>query len=63
MITDLELRKEVRALKAFYNIKYKSISEELGIKQNSFYGWLKNDFSLSSSNKRKLECIIKRYKE
>ena len=63
MITDNVLRKEVRGLKAFYNVKYKTISEELGIRQNSLYSWLKNDFDLSTTNKRKLELIIKRYKE
>ena len=63
MNTDTALRNEVKGLKAYKNINYKALSEELGIKPKSFYGWLKEDFNLSSANKRKLELIVSRYKD
>lgn len=63
MITDNALRLEVKQLKVYKDISYKELSEELGIKPKSFYGWLKEDFSLSAANKRKLELIVSRYKE
>lgn len=63
MLTDTALRLEAKALKIYRDISYKELSEELGIKPKSFYGWMNEDFNLSSSNKRKLEQIVKRYKE
>lgn len=63
MITDNALRLEVKQLKVYKDINYKELSEELGIKPKSFYGWLKEYFNLSAANKRKLELIVSRYKE
>ena len=63
MITDSTLRLEVKLLKVYNNIRYKELSEKLGIKSKSFYGWLKEDFNLSDENKRKLSLIISEYKE
>jgi len=63
MITDNALRLEVKQLKVYKDINYKELSQELGIKPKSFYGWLKEDFNLSAANKRKLELIVSRYKD
>lgn len=63
MITDNALRLEVKQLKVYKDINYKELSQELGIKPKSFYGWLKEDFNLSAANKRKLDLIISRYKD
>ena len=63
MITDNALRLAVKQLKVYKDISYKELSEELGIKAKSFYGWLKEDFNLSATNKRKLDLIISRYKD
>ena len=63
MINDNTLRLEVKSLKIYKDINYKELSQELGIKPKSFYGWLKDDFNLSTANKSKLELIIRKYKE
>lgn len=62
MISDNALRNEIKLLKAFQGINYKDISQKLGIKQRSFYAWIKADFNLSSANKYKLSLIINEYK-
>jgi hypothetical protein len=35
------LRKEVKLLKAFNNISYRTFAEAIGVKTSSFYSWLK----------------------
>ena len=40
------LRKEVKLLKALQGVSYKEIAEEyLGIRQDSFYSWLKGYYN------------------
>ena len=63
MLTDTALRTKVKTMKIFEGISYKTFSKILGIKQNSFYGWLKGNFNLSDTNKRKLEQYLAEYKE
>lgn len=57
------LRVEVRILKTFYNINYKTIADELGIQQRSFYNWLHGQFDFSSKRKRQLNIFIDRTKK
>jgi len=40
MLDDDILRIEVKLIRAFYGIKYKTIADELGIKARSLYNWL-----------------------
>lgn len=63
MDEDEVLRIEVRLLKSFYGINYKTIADDIGIKQRSFYNWLAGQWDLSSSRKRRLHNYIKRKKE
>ena len=56
------LRVEVKALKAFHDINYKQIADELGVKQRSFYNWLAGQFDFSANRKRRLNNIIKQKK-
>ena len=63
MLSQEVLRKEVKAAKAFHNISYKSMAEQIQIKQKSFYSWLKGDYSLSYQKQRDLEKYILRFKE
>jgi len=39
-ITDEQLKRDVRELKVFKNIKYSTIAERLGIKYKSFSNWM-----------------------
>lgn len=55
---DEVLRVEVKIIKTFYNITYKTIADELGIKQRSFYNWLAGQFDFSSRRKRQLKRYI-----
>lgn len=41
------LREQVKELKIKQDIMYKEIAEYLEIKPNSFYNWLKGQYSLS----------------
>ena len=56
------LRKEVKALKAFYGINYKEIAERIDIKQRSIYNWLNGEFDLSANRKRRLYRVIQQLK-
>lgn len=54
---------EVRLLKALHKVSYKAIAEELGIKTNSLYNWMRGSYSLSQKRQEALQAIINRYKE
>ena len=53
-----ELRKKVKLLKALQGISYKEISEYLDIKTNSLYNFLKGQYNLSYEKASLLEYII-----
>ena len=57
-MNDDELRIKVKMFKASYNITYKQIAEELGIKQRSIYNWLNGGFEFSDRRKRQLNKYI-----
>lgn len=52
------LRKQVKLLKALQNVSYVSIAEDLEIKKNSFYNWLKGYYNLSAEREKRLFEII-----
>ncbi len=55
--------KEVRLLKALYNVSYSDIAEELGITRNSLYNWMRGSYSFSKQKQQTLQEIIDRYEE
>ena len=57
------LRKQVKLLKALQNVSYVSIEEDLEIKKNSFYNWLKGYYDLSQEKTQRLQEIIELIKE
>ena len=54
----MDLRKQVRLLKANRGITFKEISLQLGLKGNSFYNWLCNKYELSTDKQAQLQSII-----
>lgn len=54
----VDLRKQVRLLKASKGITFKEISLQLGLKGNSFYNWLCNKYELSADKQAQLQSII-----
>ena len=54
----MDLRKQVRLLKANRGITFKEISLQLGLKGNSFYNWLCNKYELSTDKQAQLQGII-----
>lgn len=58
-----ELRKEVRALKAFQSVRYKELAELLEIRIDSFYNWLSGYYNLGEQKQRRLKEIIDTLKE
>ena len=54
-----DLRREVKALKAFYNISYSTIAKEIKISRGSMYNWLHNDYEFSSNTENRLRGYIK----
>lgn len=58
------LRKEVKLLKALQGISYKELAEEyLGIRQDSFYSWLKGYYNLGKEKQRQLYDVVVTLKE
>ena len=58
------LRKEVKLLKALQGVSYKEIAEEyLGIRQASFYSWLKGYYSLGEEKQKQLYDVVVTLKE
>lgn len=58
------LRKEVKLLKALQGVSYKELAEEyLGIKQDSFYSWLKGYYNLGDEKQQLLYDVVNNLKE
>lgn len=57
------LRKEVKLLKALQNVSYKELAEDLEIRQDSFYCWLKGYYDLGIEKQQRLRDIIELIKE
>lgn len=57
------LRKECKLLKALQGISYKEIAENLEIRTDSFYCWLKGYFSFGMEKQQRLKEIIETLKE
>lgn len=55
---DDTLRQKVRLLKVYKNISYKDLSKRLGIKTNSFYNWLRGEYSFSQETAKRLKYIV-----
>lgn len=53
------LRKQVKALKAFQNISYATIAKEIGISRGAFYNWLHDDYEFSYKTEYKLKEYIR----
>ena len=58
-----KLRVECKKLKAFQDISYKELAENLEIKTDSFYCWLKGYYNLGLEKQQRLEEIISLLKE
>lgn len=54
-----DLRKKVKALKAFYNISYTMIANKLNISRGSMYNWLHYDYEFSNKTEKMLRDYIK----
>lgn len=57
------LRKQVKELKAYQDIRYIELAEYLEIKPNSFYNWLRGQYDLSFDRQQRLKQIIEDLKE
>lgn len=58
------LRTEVKLLKALQGFSYKELAEEyLGIRQDSFYSWLKGYYNLGEEKQKQLYEIVLTLKE
>ena len=58
------LRIEVKLLKALQGITYKELAEEyLGIRQDSFYSWLKGYYDLGEEKQKQLYDVVLTLKE
>ena len=63
MLSDETLRENVKKLKVYQDIPYKELAELLQIKTNSFYNWLKGQYSFSDARKLQLEDLVNTLKE
>lgn len=57
------LRKEVKLLKAFNNISYRTFAEAIGVKTSSFYSWLKGQYNFGFYTEQELKQFILQLKE
>lgn len=57
------LRKEVKLLKAFNGISYTAFAEAIGVKQNSFYAWLRGQYDFGFYTEQELKQFIFKLKE
>lgn len=62
-MTNDQLRLNCKLLKATQGNKYKELAELLGIKQDSFYSFLRGRFDLSAQNQEHLEYILNTLQE
>ena len=60
---DEYLRKQVKYLKVFQNIRYKEIAEYLEMNIGSFYNWLRGNYNFSEDKITALNTIINNLKE
>lgn len=58
-----KLRLECKMLKALQGISYKEIAENLEVKTDSFYCWLKGYYNLGYEKQQRLQEIISLIKE
>ena len=56
-----EVRQKVLITKAFHNINYNKMAQDLKISQNAFYNWLNRQYNLKEENLNKLNSIIDSY--
>ena len=56
-----EVRQKVLITKAFHNINYNKMAQDLEIHRNSFYNWLNGQYSLKEEKLNKLNTIIDSY--
>lgn len=63
MLTNEELRKEVRMLKATHRISFKAFAETNNFKVSSFYNWLRGDFDYTDHSCEIVNNAIQRVKE
>lgn len=57
------LRKECKLLKALQGVSYKELAENLEIKTDSFYCWLKGYYNFSFERQQRLKEIVSILKE
>lgn len=54
------LRKKCKLIKVFNNITYKQMAKEIGIKEDSFYNWIKEKYDLGEEKQKILyKYVIK----
>lgn len=58
-----KLRQEVKLLKAFNGITYKTFSEAIGVQNSSFYAWLKGQYDFGFYTESALKDFIRQMKE
>lgn len=63
MMNDEMLRTCCKQAKVFSNISYKTIANEIGVSQDSFYSWIKGNYDFSYARARVLEHYLSRLKE
>lgn len=57
-MNDKILRRKCRELKVFQNISYKTIAKRVEISADSFYSWLRGNYTFSPARSRLLERVI-----
>ena len=57
------MRKKCKELKCFQGVSYIEIAEHLEIKKNSFYNWLKGQYTFSQERQNRLKEVITCLKE
>lgn len=62
MIDNIKLREEVRLIKVYYGISYKTFAALLNIKTNSMYNWLCGKYEFSDTRAEQLKQLIKEIK-
>ena len=58
-----QYRNKVKQMKEEMRISYKSISDEMGIHQNSFRNWLNNQYDFTFERLMELKQILNRLEE
>lgn len=63
MSMDDLLRQQCRELKIYQGINYSEIADYLEIKKNSFYNWMKGQYTFSQERQNRLKEVITCLKE